>query len=140
MNKKNNNTLLWKYLSLSTQIIVALGFALFIGIKIDHWLKFTMPLAVWVLPLLNIFFLLLSLLVFFIQRKSLHAANPHQFIRSIMTGMMLKMFLTVAAILIYYFSARHFSRLSVVAAMLMYLFYLSAEIKSLLKLNRKPNA
>ena len=93
-----------------------------------------------ILMLANIFFLLLSLLVFFIQRKSLHAANPHQFIRSIMTGMMLKMFLTVAAILIYYFSARHFSRLSVVAAMLMYLFYLSAEIKSLLKLNRKPNA
>ena len=94
----------------------------------------------YILMLANIFFLLLSLLVFFIQRKSLHAANPHQFIRSIMTGMMLKMFLTVAAILIYYFSARHFSRLSVVAAMLMYLFYLSAEIKSLLKLNRKPNA
>lgn len=93
-----------------------------------------------ILMLANVFFLLLSLLVFYIQRKNLHASNPHQFIRSTMTGMMLKMFLTIAAILVYYFSATHFSRLSVVAAMVIYLFYLSAEIKTLLKLNRKPNA
>jgi len=62
MNKKNNNTLLWKYLSLSTQIIVALGFALFIGIKIDHWLEFTMPLAVWVLPLLCILVVIIKVI------------------------------------------------------------------------------
>ncbi|HRB30303.1 MAG TPA: hypothetical protein PK872_02225 [Ferruginibacter sp.] len=51
MNKKNNNALLWKYLSLGTQIFVALGAAVYFGIKIDHWLNFKMPLAVWVLPL-----------------------------------------------------------------------------------------
>ena len=93
-----------------------------------------------ILILANVFFLILSLLVFFIQKKSLHATNPHQFIRSTITGMMLKMFLTVAAILVYYFVTEKFSSLSVVAAMLMYLFYLFAEIKTLLKLNRKPNA
>ena len=93
-----------------------------------------------ILILANVFFLILSLLVFFIQKKSLHAPNPHQFIRSTITGMMLKMFLTVAAILVYYFVTEKFSSLSVVAAMLMYLFYLFAEIKTLLKLNRKPNA
>ena len=51
MNKKNNYALLWKYLSLGTQIIVALGAAVYFGIKIDQWLNFKMPLAVWVLPL-----------------------------------------------------------------------------------------
>lgn len=75
-----------------------------------------------ILILANVFFLILSLLVFFIQKKSLHAPNPHQFLRSTITGMMLKMFLTVAAILVYYFVTEKFSSLSVVAAMLMYLF------------------
>ena len=93
-----------------------------------------------ILILANVFFLILSLLVFFIQKKSLLSPNPHQFIRSTITGIMLKMFLTVAAILVYYFVTDKFSSLSVVAAMLMYLFYLFAEIKTLLKLNRKPNA
>ena len=46
MNKKNNNALLWKYLSLGTQIIVALGAAVYFGIKIDQWLNFKIPLFI----------------------------------------------------------------------------------------------
>lgn len=50
-NEKRDNSLLWKYTGFATQLIVALGIAVFLGIKTDGWLGFTVPLAVWILPL-----------------------------------------------------------------------------------------
>jgi F0F1-type ATP synthase assembly protein I len=40
-----------RYAGLSTQLLVAIGMAVFIGYKADHWLK-TSPLFTSVLPLL----------------------------------------------------------------------------------------
>lgn len=37
---------------MATQIFVALGLAVFIGLKIDEALDLSFPVAVWVLPLL----------------------------------------------------------------------------------------
>jgi uncharacterized membrane protein YhiD involved in acid resistance len=54
LQKKNDNGLLWKYAGLATQLLVALGIALFAGIKIDGWLKLKSPIASWVFPLLVI--------------------------------------------------------------------------------------
>ncbi|OPZ95815.1 MAG: hypothetical protein BWY70_01914 [Bacteroidetes bacterium ADurb.Bin408] len=51
---KNNNNLLWRYAGLATQFLVGIGLFLFAGLKLDEWLKFKMPVAVWVLPLLFI--------------------------------------------------------------------------------------
>ena len=51
---KNNNNLLWRYAGLATQFLVGIGLFLFAGLKLDDWLKFKMPVAVWVLPLLFI--------------------------------------------------------------------------------------
>jgi len=51
---KRDNSLLWKYAGLATQLLVGLGLAVFIGLKIDNWLHFKTPLVVWVLPLLII--------------------------------------------------------------------------------------
>lgn len=51
---KNNNNLLWRYAGLVTQFLVGIGLFLFAGLKLDDWLKFKMPVAVWVLPLLFI--------------------------------------------------------------------------------------
>jgi hypothetical protein len=53
-SKKNDNNLLWKYASLGTQLFVALGLAVYGGLKIDEKLAFKTPLSVWVLPLLII--------------------------------------------------------------------------------------
>ena len=53
MNKEPNN-LLWKYAGLATQFLIAIGIAVFGGLKLDKWLKLKTPLAVWVLPLLAI--------------------------------------------------------------------------------------
>jgi hypothetical protein len=51
----NNNRELLRYAGLGTQIFVALGLAVFIGLKADKWLKFSRPLLVWLLPLLTLF-------------------------------------------------------------------------------------
>lgn len=53
MNNKNDGSL-WRYAGLATQFFVAIGIAVFVGLKLDEWLKFKTPLAVWVLPLLFI--------------------------------------------------------------------------------------
>ncbi len=49
--QKKDNSLLLKYAGLVTQLIVALGLAVYLGLKTDKWLQFKMPLAVWILPL-----------------------------------------------------------------------------------------
>ncbi|MBL0305291.1 MAG: AtpZ/AtpI family protein [Chitinophagaceae bacterium] len=47
----NNNSDILRYASLGTQILVAIGLAVFAGIKTDKWLH-TFPLLACVLPLL----------------------------------------------------------------------------------------
>jgi Putative F0F1-ATPase subunit Ca2+/Mg2+ transporter len=48
-SSKNYNDLL-RYGSIGTQIFVALGLAVFIGLKLDKWLKISAPLLVIILP------------------------------------------------------------------------------------------
>jgi Mn2+/Fe2+ NRAMP family transporter len=49
----NNNTRdLLRYASMGTQIFVALGIAVFVGLKADKWLKISAPLLVLILPVL----------------------------------------------------------------------------------------
>ena len=49
---KGNDRLLMKYLGLATQVMVGLALAVFAGLKLDKWLRFSTPLLVWILPLL----------------------------------------------------------------------------------------
>jgi F0F1-type ATP synthase assembly protein I len=57
MNNKppsnSNKRFLLRYASLGTQILVALGLAVFVGLKADKWLH-TSPLLACVLPLLTL--------------------------------------------------------------------------------------
>jgi hypothetical protein len=54
MNKQpkqnRQNTDLMRYAGWGTQLFVSLGLAVFIGMKIDRWANFSMPLLVWILP------------------------------------------------------------------------------------------
>lgn len=61
-NSGNNNRDLLKYAGLATQIFLALGLSVFIGIKLDGWLKLSFPVLVWVLPLLILVSLLYKLI------------------------------------------------------------------------------
>ena len=56
--KKTDNSLLWKYAGFTTQLIIALGLAVYAGIKLDSELNFKSPVIVWVLPLLIIMVLI----------------------------------------------------------------------------------
>lgn len=59
--KKNNRDLL-RYAGLGTQIFVALGLAVYIGLKADGWMKTPFPILVWVLPLLIIIVMIFKLI------------------------------------------------------------------------------
>ena len=94
-----------------------------------------------VLIIANSLFLLLALITFFVQQKALQNKNPNVFVRSVMAGMMIKMFTCIIAIFVYWFVMKDkFSKASVVAAMLVYLIYLVVEVRMITKLNRQKNA
>ena len=50
-----------EYAGLATQLLVALGLGVFIGLKVDHWLHWRIPVAIWVLPLLILAVMLVRL-------------------------------------------------------------------------------
>jgi len=94
-----------------------------------------------VLIIANSLFLVLALITFFIQQKALLNSNPNVFIRSVMAGMMIKMFVCIIAIFIYWFVMRDkFSKGTVIASMFIYIIYLVAEVRMVTKLNRQKNA
>ena len=49
-NNRNNSDL-WRYAGLTTQIFAGLGIAVFAGIKLDEWSRISFPVFVWVIPL-----------------------------------------------------------------------------------------
>lgn len=53
-DKQSNNRILLRYAGMGMQILVSLGLALFIGLKLDAWMRTPFPILVWLLPLLVI--------------------------------------------------------------------------------------
>ncbi len=91
-----------------------------------------------VLIIANSLFLILSLITFLIQQKALRNSNPNVFIRSVMGGMMIKMFVCIIAVFIYWLLMKDkFSKVTVFAAMILYLIYLAVEVRLVTKLNRQ---
>ena len=94
----------------------------------------------YVLFFANDIFFLLSLVAFFMQRKALGKSNPNVFIRSVMGGMLIKMFVTITAVIVYRLIAGNsVSKVSVFLAMFLYLIYLGVEVAVITKLNRQKN-
>ena len=94
----------------------------------------------YVLFFANDIFFLLSLVAFFMQRKALGKSNPNVFIRSVMGGMLIKMFVTITAVIVYRLIAGNsVSKVSVFSAMFLYLLYLGVEVAVITKLNRQKN-
>lgn len=48
------NKSLLQYAGMAAQFAIAIGLALFIGIKLDAWLALKKPMLTWILPLLFI--------------------------------------------------------------------------------------
>ena len=93
-----------------------------------------------ILNIANGIFFLLSLLTFIMQRKALENSNPNVFVRSVMGGMLIKMFVTISVVIVYRLIAGNSVRkVSVFSAMFLYLLYLGVEVAVITKLNRKKN-
>ena len=94
-----------------------------------------------VLIIANVLFFAISLIAFFMQQKALKNSNPNVFVRSVMAGMLIKMFVCITAVVIYRLVAgNNVSKVSVFAAMFLYLLYLAVEVAAITKLNKQKNA
>lgn len=88
----------------------------------------------------NCLFFLVALLVFSIQRKALHNPNPNAFIRSVMKGAMLKLFLCMAIVLTYVLINRaHVNKPAIFISLGIYLVYMITEILSVMRLYKTKN-
>ncbi len=89
----------------------------------------------------NAILLLIGILSVFIQVKGLNNSNPHAFIRSVTSGMMIKMIICVIAVFSYvYFSGSDYNKRSIFILLFMYLVYLAVEVSALMKLNKNSKA
>ena len=89
----------------------------------------------------NALFFVISIISFFIQRRGLYNKNPHVFVRSVMTGMMLKMVICIIAVIAYvYLSGSAYNKRGIFLALFLYLFYLAAEVYTVMKMNKNKKA
>ncbi len=89
----------------------------------------------------NCLFFLVSLVVFRMQYKAMHNSNPNVFIRSVMGGMIIKVFVCLGAVIAYYFLSRDsFNKPSVYLSMIIYIIFLTVEVRTIMKLNKQKNA
>jgi hypothetical protein len=89
----------------------------------------------------NCLFFLVSLFVFRMQYMAMQNSNPNVFIRSVMGGMIIKVFACVIAIVGYYLISRAaFNKPAVYVSMVIYIVYLVVEVRTIMKLNKTKNA
>ncbi|HXS58279.1 MAG TPA: AtpZ/AtpI family protein [Hanamia sp.] len=62
IDRKESNRQLMRYAGLGAQFLIAIALGIFVGLKIDEWLKFSFPLLVWLLPLLIIIGMLIKII------------------------------------------------------------------------------
>ena len=60
--QNNTSNDLLRYAGLGGQILVAIGLAVFVGLKADGWLHISFPLLVWLLPLLVVSMMIYKLI------------------------------------------------------------------------------
>ena len=101
----------------------------------------TYNVDVQVIQYANILFLLLNIVSFLFQKKALTNVNPNVFIRSVIAGMMLKMFGCAIAVIIYVTSIGNtYNKKAVFISLFVYMVYLATEVTVLMRLNKRKNA
>gem|GEM_PF-367664 len=60
--RKESNRELMRYAGMGAQFLVSIAVGIFLGIKLDKWLKFSFPLLVWLLPLFIITGLIIKII------------------------------------------------------------------------------
>lgn len=101
----------------------------------DRGIDYTVVMAA------NCLFFLISLFVFRLQYKAMFNSNPNVFIRSVMMGMIIKVFACIIAVVAYYFISRsQFNKPAVYISMIIYIVFLVVEVRTIMKLNKSKNA
>lgn len=86
----------------------------------------------------NAFLAVIHLLVAALQKRALANPNPNVFIRSVMSGMLIKMVAVALAVVLYNVLAGPvFSGKTVFVALFIYLLYLAGEVYTISVLNRR---
>ena len=89
----------------------------------------------------NCLFFLVSLVVFRMQYKAMQNSNPNVFVRSVMSGMLIKVLVCLGAVMLYYFlSGKTFNKPAVYFSMIIYIIFLTVEVRTIMKLNKQKNA
>ncbi len=89
----------------------------------------------------NGIFFIINILVFLYQKQALTNPNPNVFIRSVLGGMMVKMFVCAIAVFGYVvLLGPTYNKKAVFISMFLYLIYLAVEVATLMRLNNKKNA
>jgi hypothetical protein len=120
-------------------LIIFITLTIFIFVADTLWVKYNVDRDV--LLGANILFLVTSVLVFFMQKNALSNANPNVFVRSVIAGMMIKMFSTAIAVLAYVLIVGSgYNTSAVFISLIMYLIYLAAEVMAISKENKNKHA
>lgn len=91
-----------------------------------------------VVGLANCILFIVSLIIYSMHKKTSQNTNPHAFIRSVMGGTLIKLFVFAGAALLYlYFAGENRSLFAIVASMGLYLVYTAIEVRSAMHLNKK---
>jgi hypothetical protein len=86
----------------------------------------------------NLILLVITLVSFFLAQKGLKNPNPHAFVRSVYSGMMIKLFLCVIVVFIYVSLYKNtYNKPALFTCMALYLVYSFMEVSILMKLLRK---
>lgn len=85
-------------------------------------------------------FFLVSLLIFRMQFLAMHNSNPNVFVRSVMMGTVIKILICLGAAVAYYFtSGPAFNKPAVYLGMIIYVIFLTVEVRTIMKLNKTKN-
>ncbi|MBC7933753.1 MAG: hypothetical protein H7Y86_00145 [Rhizobacter sp.] len=89
----------------------------------------------------NGIFFLLNLVVFFTQKKALGHSNANVFVRTVIAGMMIKMFVCAIAVIAYVtLTGPEYNKKAVFISLFIYLIYLAVEAGTIMRLNNRSNA
>lgn len=91
-----------------------------------------------VLGIGNCILFFLSVIIYFMQKKSLQNPNPNVFVRIVMAGTLIKLVVIACAVSIYLLIAgKNKSNYAIVASMALYFVYTFIEVKTVSRLNKE---
>ncbi len=86
----------------------------------------------------NCILFVLSVFIYFMQKKSLQNTNPNVFVRSVMAGTLIKLVVIAGALVVYLLTAGESkSNYGILAAMSLYFVYTFIEVKTASRLNKE---